>query len=925
MKNDSVRSAVRAALALSASAAVCLPAMAQEAGDAQAMAEATEMMPATVLEEVVVTGRQRTAADEVLAERIEADVVADLVSAEQISRVGDSTVSLALRRLPGVTLVGDKFIYIRGLGERYSSTTVNGAYVPSPDLTRNVIPLDLFPAEIVDSLSIQKGYSPDKPAAFGGGNVDIRTRSIPDSLTFGIQVGTGWNSESSGKGLTYPGGGDDDLGDDDGTRALPVTIDQAIQDYRGNFSVSNIGQTIRRQDPSLSLDEANAQAGAINRELAASLNRNTEFSEKSLDPDMSLEASLGNSWFFGATEAWRLGFLALGDYKNEWRDRERTTRAVNNPDLVYDETQRTTHKVVLTGSLGIGLDFSDEQRIEATGLFLRNTEDDASITTGFDLNRRQADGSQLRNYDIRYEQRELELFQLRGSHRLGTETLALIEPLVDLGFAEDLRFDWYYSDATAKTDIPSEIRYSAQDRIDPVTGEVLQTAIRSTISAAEYRFTELEDEAQSYGTALSFPFSLGNTEFEVSGGYDYYQKGRGYLQTQVNFGTQSGAAQPILVGTPGEVFTDENILDPANGFVTSVGGIGTESYLAGETVTAAWGKVDLTWNDTWRFTGGARWEDFERVSAALDPLDYNTSTRILNCSGEELSLPGKLPFCPTVVQEDDYYPAAAVTYIRPGFWAEDFQLRFGWSETVARPDLREVSRATYIDPLTEARVRGNPDLLNSNLGNFDIRGEWFFANNNNFTVSLFYKDIEDPIETIQGAGTDDNVTLTFVNGEAAEVYGIEIEGLAGLGFLSGGGWTDSFFVSGNVTLSDSEITIGDAAEVTNDTRRMTQHSEYVINMQLGFDSPGGNHAASLVYSVYGPRIFFAGRGGAGDAYEQAFDSLDLVYNWYATDSLNLRLRLQNILDEKTEIVQDGVTVLEQTVGTTAKLDLTYRF
>jgi TonB-dependent receptor len=925
MKNDSVKCAVRAALALSASAAVCLPILAQEAGDAQAVAEATEMMPATVLEEVVVTGRQRTAADEVLAERIEAEVVADLVSAEQISRVGDSTVSLALRRLPGVTLVGDQFIYIRGLGERYSSTTVNGAYVPSPDLTRNVIPLDLFPAEIVDSISIQKGFTPDKPAAFGGGNVDIRTRSIPESLTFGVQVGTGWNSESSGKGLTYPGGGDDNLGDDDGTRALPATIDQAIQAYRGNFSVSNIAQTIRRQDPSLSLDEANAQAAVINRELAVSLNRDTELQQKSLNPDMSLEASLGNSWYFGVTEAWKLGFLALGDYKNEWRDRERTTRAVNNPDLVYDETQRTTHKVVLTGSLGIGLDFSDEQRIEATGIFLRNTEDDASISTGFDLNRRQADGSQLRNYDIRYEQRELELFQLRGSHSLGTETLALLEPLVNLGFAEDLRFDWYYSDATATTDIPSEIRYSAQDRIDPVTGEVLQTAIRSTISAAEYRFTELEDEAQSYGTALSFPFSVGNTEFEVSGGYDYYQKGRGYLQTQVNFGTQAGAAQPILVGTPGTVFTDENILDPANGFVTSVGGIGTESYLAGETVTAAWGKVDFTWNDTWRFTGGARWEDFERVSAALDPLNYVTSTRVLNCNGEDLSLPGKLPFCPTVVQEDDYYPSVAITYIRPGFWSEDFQLRFGWSETVARPDLREVSRATYIDPLTEARVRGNPDLLNSSLKNFDIRGEWFFANNNNFTVSLFYKDIQDPIETIQGAGTDDNVTLTFVNGESAEVYGLEIEGLAGLGFLSGGGWTDSFFVSGNVTLSDSEITIGDAAEVTNNTRRMTQHSEYVVNMQLGFDSPGGGHSASFVYSVYGPRIFFAGRGGAGDAYEQAFNSLDLVYNWYATDSLSLRLRLQNILDEKTEIVQDGVTVLEQTVGTTAKLDLTYRF
>ena len=926
MRTNSVTCAVRAALAVSAAAAVGLPAVAQEqTADVQAAAEASEMMPATVLEEVIVTGRQRTAADEVLAERIEAPVVADVVSIEQISRVGDSTVSLALRRLPGVTLVGDQFIYIRGLGERYSSTTVNGAYVPSPDLTRNVIPLDLFPAEIVESLSIQKGFTPDRPAAFGGGNVDIRTRSIPDSLQWHAQVGTGWNSESTGKGLTYPGGGDDNLGDDDGTRALPAEISQAIQDYQGNFTVSNIAQNLRRQDPSLSFEEASAQAAVINRGLAVSLNRDTEFEQKSLNPDMSLEASVGNSWYFGESEAWRLGFLALGDYKNEWRDRERTTRSVNNPDLVYDETQRTTHKVVLTGSLGIGLDFSDEQRIEATGIFLRNTEDDASITTGFDLNRRQADGSQLRNYDIRYEQRELELFQLRGSHRLGTETLALLEPLVNLGFAEGLEFNWYYSDATATTDIPSEIRYSAQDRIDPATGELLQTFIRSTISAAEYRFTELEDDANSYGSSLAFPFEWGNTEFTVSGGYDYYEKGRGYIQKQVNFGTQAGAAQPILVGTPGTVFTDENILDPVNGFQTSVGGIGTESYLAGETVTAAWGMVDLTWNDTWRFTGGARWEDFQRLSAALDPIDFSTSTRIENCLGEEVPLPGKLPFCPTAVQEDDYYPSVAITYMRPGFWAEDFQLRFGWSETVARPDLREVSRATYIDPLTEARVRGNPDLLNSSLKNFDLRGEWFFANNNNLTVSLFYKDIQDPIETVQGAGTDDNVTLSFVNGESAEVYGIEVEGLAGLGFLSGGGWTDSFFVSGNVTLSDSEITIGDVVQVTNNTRRMTQHSEYLVNMQLGYDSPGGNHSASLVYSVYGPRIFFAGRNGAPDAFEQAFNSLDLVYNWYATDSLSLRLRLQNLLDENIEIVQGGVTVLEQTVGTTAKLDLTYRF
>jgi len=167
-------------------------------GDAENLQSAAQTAAGDeTLGEVVVTARQRTAAEEVLQERVEQDVVVDLVSAEQIGRVGDSTVSLALRRLPGVTLVSDQFVYIRGLGERYSSTTLNGAFVPSPDLTRNVIPLDLFPAEIVQSLSVQKGYSPDQPAAFGGGNVDIRTRTIPEEFLLSIQLASGWNSDST--------------------------------------------------------------------------------------------------------------------------------------------------------------------------------------------------------------------------------------------------------------------------------------------------------------------------------------------------------------------------------------------------------------------------------------------------------------------------------------------------------------------------------------------------------------------------------------------------------------------------------------------------------------------------------------------------------------------------------------------------------
>jgi TonB-dependent receptor len=840
--------------------------------------------------------------------------VSDLVSAEQIGRVGDSTVSLALRRLPGVSLVSDQFIYIRGLGERYSSTTVNGAYVPSPDLTRNVIPMDLFPAEIVQSISIQKGYSADQPAAFGGGNVDIRTRGLPEEFEFNIQVGTGTSSNSDHDGLTYSGGGDDDLGDDDGTRALPSEIQDAIQRYRGNISQTSIFNHLLMDGELHEFEEAQA----INRELITTLHRDIDFRDASMNPDLSAELSVGNSIYAGEADQVKIGFLALADYKNQWRNRERIIRSASTPDLDFDLDNRTTNQVVGTGSFGVGVDIAEEHRIEANGIFLRNTEDEASLTLGHNFNFRQESGARLRNYRIRFEQRELELVQFRGSHKLGDMTRDLLDfaPLL-LELGEGLGVEWYYSDAKATTDIPSEILVSAADVIDPDSGELIRTGVRSSLSAAEYRFTDLEDSVTSYGGRFALPRTWGNALVEFSGGYDYYEKGRSYIQTQLNFGTQAGTAVPSLAGTPGDVFTDENILDPANQYSMTVGGIGTESYLAGETVDAMWGQVDFTYDEMWRLTAGLRWEDFERLAVPINPRAFNQNG-IIDMTPEELE--------DAVVTDDTYYPSAALTIMRPGFWAEDFQLRLGWSKTVARPDLREISQATYIDPFTDARVQGNPALVDSDLTNYDLRAEWFFEGGDNLTASLFYKDIKNPIETVEGAGSDDNVTLTFVNAESAELYGLELEGLKSLGFLSNGGWTNAFFVSGNVTVSDSEITIGDAApNLTNDKRPLTQHSDLVVNVTLGFDSPGGMHGAALAYNMFSERVFFAGRNGADDASEQPFNSLDLVYSFYPTEKLSLKLRLQNLLDEDTVIEQNGVDVFEQSVGTTAKVDVSYRF
>ena len=199
------------------------------------------------MEEVIVQARLKSGAEALVNERMDDAVVSDILGAEMIGRTGDSTVASALRRVAGLSLVGGKFVYIRGLGERYSSSTLNGSSIPSPDLTRNVIPLDIFPTAIVESLRVQKAYSADKAASFGGGSVDIRTKGIPDQFTYSVEASGDVNTELKGDVFSYAGGGDDRLGQDDGARALSGNITSAIARFAGNLDAQNILNALRER------------------------------------------------------------------------------------------------------------------------------------------------------------------------------------------------------------------------------------------------------------------------------------------------------------------------------------------------------------------------------------------------------------------------------------------------------------------------------------------------------------------------------------------------------------------------------------------------------------------------------------------------------------------------------------------------------
>ncbi len=880
-----------------------------------AFAEASEAAISPAMEEVVVTARLKSSAEALISERMNDDVAMDFVDADFISRVGDSTVAAALRRVAGLSLVNDKFVYVRGLGERYSSALLNGAVVPSPDLTRNVIPLDLFPTTIVESLAVQKAYSSDMPAAFGGGAVDIRTKGIPDQFTYGIDVGIGHDSENESSHLSYKGGSDDKWGSDDGTRALSNDIQAAMALYQGNVEVQSLLSAMRaRGNPGATL----ADAQLMNRQLALALNRDLSIKEDSSEPNYDVKAYVGNNFYVG--NDWELGFLASGSYKRGWDDTRTTASNFQFPDERFEIESESTRKTDLHANVNLGVQFTDDHNIETLSLYLRNTDDETAIRDYFNENREKSDGIGFREYRYRFEERDLVANQVMGEHILGYATRQKLERFDMIAWAldmlpEETRITWKYSESRARTQIPGEVNLAGVTVTDPLTGSVISSAVDLDTRAAVYRFTDLEDKVENGGWNWTIPFVTASSTIDVSGGYEWSRKVRLYRQQQFSLGAFEVNSPEILEGPLSAVLSDANILDTTNNFIFGVPGASNQSYIAATTTEALFGKIDWTYNDTWRVMAGLRWEDYGQVALDWNLNGYTIQQPVITTDPVTLK--------EAVFKDDQVYPAFAITYMT-SWWAETFQLRLGYSETVVRPDLREITDSGYIDPITDALVLGKPGVVPSDMKNYDLRAEWFFNSGDNLTLSFYYKDIQNPIEFFEAAASDTNTAREIINAEKGEVYGIEIEGLKSLSFL--GEWGDAFFLQGNVTLQDSEITAGTQADApTNPVRELSGASEYVVNAIVGYDAFSGNHAATLSYNVFGERLFVAGRNGAPDGFEQPYHSVDFTYTWFPTETITLKLKLRNLLDEEISIEREGVETFVEKPGRVVSVNFNWDF
>ncbi|RUO71666.1 TonB-dependent receptor plug domain-containing protein [Idiomarina ramblicola] len=877
-------------------------ALAQQADEAEIEREST-------IEEVVTTGsRLQGSAAAVVEERKNQAFVADILGAEQLSRSGDSDAASALRRVTGLTLVDGKFIYVRGLGERYSSARINGASIPSPDLTRNVVPLDIIPSTIIESMAVQKVFSPSMPAAFGGGNIDIRTRSLPDDFVFSVEAGVGMNSNAD-EGYTY---NRDDSG-------IPAGIQEAIGRYQGDFSLRNI---INTDGLTGTGNSAGNQAREINASLAKQLPRDMVLKKESLDPNMDLKATLGNSFdesFFGGT----IGVLAAASYDNNWNYSERQNAVISNnatadcstsletvEDIskscynTFSETSVTTETERMNGFFTAGYEL-DTHSVSYTKIYLEDSEDESEFgikqsPNGSNLKTIIGTGLANREHEFKYEERVLDVDQFRGQHTF-----------MDYW---GIGFDWQYTESKAETDIPTEVSYRFDDRYD-ADGNFTETRVTGDDNRAVFQFVDMEDNVKSYGGNFSLPIMLSGIELELKAGYDFVDKARYYNTSSFSLDNGSGSGFSVLddlddkLGLTG--YLTDDVIDENNFRLTfrEPSAPNADDYLAAQKIDAYYGEFDAIFDNTWRVSGGVRYEDFKQVSLATSSLifseqdlnNYFNPERVIN----------------STIAEDDLYTALSLTYMT----SDNYQLRFGYGETVVRPDLRETVPVAYYDPVTDIRTFGTAGLESSDLRNYDARFEYYADNGDNYTIAAFYKDIENPIESILQVG-DEEYTLSYVNGESAEVYGVELEWLHDLGYLANG-----FFTSGNLTWSDSEASIDPAlaGNLTNRTKRMTGHSEYVANFQLNYDSANGEHATSLVYNVFGERIIAAGIGGREDAFEQPFHSLDLVYNYYPSFNSKIGFKVKNILGEDQEVTQSDILVRSKEVGTEISLSYSYEF
>ncbi|MCF8234760.1 MAG: TonB-dependent receptor [Bacteroidales bacterium] len=827
------------------------------------------------LNEIVISAQAvRNTETAMIAMKKKSANVLDGISSSRLRKIGDSDAASSMRRVPGVSVEGGKYVYVRGLGDRYTKTMLNGIDIPGLDPDRNTLQMDIFPTSVVDNLIVHKSFSADLPADFTGGVIDIVSKDFPAEKNASISFSLGYNPKMhfNYNYLTYQGSNTDFLGFDHGARKIPATsnipfFSQVVGNPYGEKG-RRYRQILENFNPIMA---AERQMSFMDFSIGA--NFGNQFTRKKTTYGYNIVFSYKNDTeFYEGAEFGRYGLSGNPDiYKMDVREFQKGDYGINN--------------VLLSGLAGFAIKkINSKYRLNL--LHLQNGESKAGI---FDYQGSDQgsifDGLQ---HNLDYSERSLSNLLLSGEHNMKDGKWKLL---------------WKLSPTYAKMEDP-DIRFTRYEDRD---GDY---HIGTEVGFPERIWRELEEVDIAGAVDLTRELELLGEKAQIQFGGAYTYKNRDYVIRSFALNIRDVP----LTGNPNELFFPENLwpLDgnPARGTTYEARFIPTNpnKFDANTNNAAAYISTEMNPFRNFKTILGVRVENYIQRYTGRDQLGNN----ILDND--------------KVLDDVDFFPAINLIYK----FTEKQNIRFSYSKTIARPSFKELSFAEIYDPITGRTFVGglfpdrNPvgnivywdgNLISTDIHNYDLRWELFGETDQMISFSTFYKEFINPIEIVQYA------TLVGAfqprNVGDGEVYGAETEIRYNLKNLTEA--LTNFRIALNVTLTKSRIKLSKTeydsrvdnartGQKVDEYRDMAGQAPYIINGGVSYE--GGQHGfweefeAGLYYNVQGETLLYAGIVDRPDIYTVPFHSLNFNLNKSFGKNKRYRvgLKIENILNDKKESV-----------------------
>lgn len=859
--------------------------------------------------EVVVTLNKENNTALVLQQK-NATSVSDGISAETIKRTPDRNTSDVLKRVSGVTIQDDKFVVVRGLNERYNASYLNNSPLPSTEPDRKAFAFDLFPANMLDNIVVNKTATPDMPSEFAGGIVQVNTKSIPEKNFVSFSGSLGYNTITTGKDkIIYDGGKLDKLGFDDGSRDLPAGV------------------------PSLT-DKLTWSSTPDQAKVAQEFNNDWAYSQSKFSPNSSAQFATGYN--FKRKEKDFLGVIFSLGYNN-------TQNLYNQTRTEYDELsisgnnavrkpidQEYTNKVnqtqTSTGALlNLSCKLNDNNSISLKNLLSGSADNKFITSTG--TNNYQEENIIRDRINTRYFSAN-RIF----SSQLNTEHLIPIAKL-------KVTFNAAYS--AIQRSVPN-LRFSAYgkyDRIrdfDPSEGPNLKDTVykayvaNSSSTGPDYAgfrvYSKLNEVIKSSKLDLSRLVRIHENlkiDFKIGGFYQdrarQFDMRRFGLQQYSSFQGQPVYFSDSLLYLPeDQIFAEQNMGVTPNG----VGGFKAvedtkldDNYYATSRLYAGYGMGEIKISDKIRVIGGVRYESYsQKLTVKYPTLDSVYLENTVN----------------------DLLPSVNFIYNM----TEKLGIRLAYYKTLNRAEFRELAGANWYEPETRLSNAGNPDLVRCTIQNFDARFEIYPGRGQLFTVSGFYKYFKNPIERYMYPGNA--IQVYYKNANSAVVYGGEMEYRINIGAIlkkDSVKFLNNLSLFSNLSLIKSEVDVKGIDENVPDTRAMQGQAPYIINAGISYIDNEKNYSLTAMVNRVGQRIYIVGSNIVANRWENPRTVLDLqATKSFFKNKLELRFNIKDLLhqdwiiyykgtDRKSNAYKPGDDYLnfQRNFGTVYSFVVTYKF